>query len=79
MTELTIFQDYDRYIIAPRAQSCLSMTTGLWEAYSIKQARKLLAEARAMTPEAVKAELQTFWTDGRFEAACEAGKFGAEW
>jgi len=79
MTELTIFKDYDRYIIAPRAQTCLSMTTGLWEAGTLKQAQKLLAEAQAMTPEAIAAELRTFWTDGRFEAACDAGKFGPDW
>ena len=79
MTNLTIFRDYDRYIIAPKAQTCLSMTTGLFEAYSMKQAAALLTEARAMSAEEVQAGLQTFWTDGRFEAACDAGKFGVAW
>ena len=79
MTDLTIFQDYDRYIIAPKAQTSLSMTTGLFDAYSMKEARALLETARAMSAEEVQAGLRTFWTDGRFEKACDAGKFGAEW
>lgn len=79
MTDLTIFQDYDRFIIAPKAQTCLSMTTGLFEAYSAKEAGKLLAEARQMSEQAINDALRTFWTDGRFEAACDAGKFGVEW
>jgi len=79
MTNLTIFQDYDRYIIAPKAQTSLSMTTGLFDAYSLKEAKALLVEARAMSDEEVSANLRTFWTDGRFEAACEAGKFGVGW
>jgi hypothetical protein len=79
MTDLTIFQDYDRFIIAPKAQACLSMTTGIFEAYSMKEARALLSEARAMSAQEISASLRTFWTDGRFEAACDAGKFGVAW
>lgn len=79
MTDLTIFQDDDRFIIAPKAQTSLSMTAGLFDAYSMKEARALLAEARKMSAEEVRANLRTFWTDGRFEKACDAGKFGVEW
>jgi hypothetical protein len=79
MTDLTIFQDYDRFIIAPRAQTSLSMTTGVADAYSLTEAKKMLAEFRAKSEAEIKAALRTFWTDGRFEAACAAGKFGAEW
>lgn len=79
MTALTVFRDYDRFIIAPKAQTSLSMTTGLFEAYSAKEAAALLNDARAMSDEDVTSNLRTFWTDGRFEAACDAGSFGAEW
>lgn len=79
MTNLTIFADYDRYIIAPKAQTSLSMTTGLDEAYSLKEARAMLAEWASKSEAEVTAALRTFWTDGRFEAACDAGKFGGAW
>jgi hypothetical protein len=79
MTSLTIFQDADRFIIGPKGQSCYSMTSGVFEAYSMKEARALLAEAQAMSAEELDENMRTFWTDARFEAACDAGRFGAEW
>jgi hypothetical protein len=79
MTDLTIFRDGERYIIAPKAQIGFSQTDGLWEAYSKRQALKLLAEARAMTDDEIKANIVTFWTNERFETACDAGHFGAAW
>lgn len=80
MTALTIFQDDDRFIIGPVAQSYgYSMTQGICDAYSVSEAKALLAEARALTDEQIAAKVRVFWTDGRFEAACDGGRFGAAW
>ncbi len=80
MTDLTIFTDTDRFIIGRRSdQTCYSMTTGVAEAYTKAEARRALNEARQMTEAQLEAAKRTYWTDGRFESACEAGRFGAEW
>lgn len=85
-----IFKDGDRFILGAREwQTCISMTIGLNGAtfYSDEVSkkdrpaymRKLIRRAQ-ITPLARCEELKhTFWTDSRFEQACDDGVFGAAW
>jgi hypothetical protein len=80
MTSLKIYQDQNRFIIGRSEwQSCLSMTVGVLETYSRKAAIAERKRLEALPLETLEAAKKTYWTDGRFEVACDAGRFGAAW
>lgn len=77
MSQFTAYLDGDRYIIGRAAdQTCYSRTLGFASAYSKCEAAALVKKFNADPP---KGEPKVYWTDQRFEMACDDGKFGAEW
>lgn len=76
MSKFTAFLDGDRYIIGRVSdQSCYARTMGFATAYSKAEAKALIKEFTANPP---AREPKVYWTDGRFEIACDDGKFGAD-
>lgn len=55
------------------------MTHGVAEAYSPAEAREAVAAAAAMSDAQAEAAKRVFWTDGRFETACDEGRYGPAW
>jgi hypothetical protein len=79
-SELKVFRDSDRFIIGAREwQTCLSMTMGVAEAYSVREAKALVQKWSSKSAQEIEAAKRVYWTDGRFEAACDAGRFGSPW
>lgn len=77
MNKFTAFLDGDRYIIGRASdQTGYSMTMGFASAYSKREAADLIRKFNADPP---KQEPRVYWTDQRFEIACDDGKFGAAW
>lgn len=77
MSKFTAFRDGDRFIIGRASdQTMYSRTLGFASAYSKREARELIAEFNSNPPQR---DPKVYWTDERFETACDEGKFGAEW
>jgi len=77
MNKFRAYRDGDRYIIGrPEDQTCYSQTRGFATAYSQHEAREKIRELEANPP---TREPKVYWTDERFEDACDAGEFGPAW
>lgn len=76
---MKIYRDGYRWIVGPDEQGCYSMTEGYSDHDSLKRAKIAAKELNKKTKEELDGMLMVFWTDERFEQACDAGKFGTEW
>lgn len=77
MSEFRAYRDGDRFIIGRASdQTMTSRTLGFASAYSEREAGELVKQFNAKPP---AGEPKVYWTDERFETACDEGKFGAEW
>lgn len=76
-----IFRDADRYIVGRDSWqgSAVSMTDGVVQVGSRAEAQQMLQEVSEWTEAQAEAERRVYWTDSRFEEACDASRFGPDW
>lgn len=78
--DLTVYQDGDRYVIGRSVwQNCYSRTYIVADAYSRRELRAEVAHWSARPLDEIEAAKRVTETPDRFEAACDAGEFGAAW
>lgn len=76
---MKIYKDGRRWIVGPDEQGCTSMTDGYADYDSYKQAKAGMERLKKLSTAELAAKLRVFWTDQRFEQACDNGKFGPSW
>jgi hypothetical protein len=77
--KLAVFKDGYRYIVGPKDQSAYSVTDGFDEFCYREDAVAAMKELEALDDATLQGRLRRFYTDERFEAACDSGVYGPDW